>query len=152
MSDQLKDGKKSGRAGWFGPMARGAAAAGLALLLAGGLGASCAEDDFPTEREQPGGPTGPATLFDAGADAEESICPIEQPKLGGNCPPGAMQNLSRCTFVIGVCQHQGSSYDITVDYCCSEGALWDLCGTNTTPCDREVDASVDPPPATDGGT
>jgi hypothetical protein len=143
MTDQLRVG--------FRRLGRGALAAWLlAVFLASGLAGSCAEDNFPTEREQPGGPTGPSSLIDAGGDAEESICPAEVPKIGQNCPAGSMENLSRCTFVIGACMSQGSTYDITVDYCCAQGGVWENCGTNTTPCDREEpDAAVSPPG--DGG-
>jgi hypothetical protein len=152
MTDQLRDGLvRSQPPGGRGRLARALAAGALLVLLSGGLGVSCAEDDFPTEREGPGGPMVPTSLIDAGGDAEESLCPAELPKLGSSCPAGSMENLSRCTFVVGVCQSQNSTYDVTVDYCCAQGRLWDLCGTNTTPCDREPDASVTSTSDPDGG-
>ncbi len=124
---------------------RGCQVAGAALLvLVAGLSSpSCANDDFTVDRTMRPAP-GPNPFVDAGADAEESYCPAQVPKIGENCPSD-MENLIRCSFVVGVCEYQASSYDITVDYCCSRGTVWDTCGTNTTPCDRDPDAAAPDP-------
>jgi hypothetical protein len=121
----------------------------LAIVLLAALGAgSCTGEDFIEERQQP--QPGPGR-FDAGAgvDAELTLCPASPPKVGERCPSSEETQL-RCTFPIDVCEWQGSSYDITVDYCCQRGVVWDSCGTNTTPCDRELDAGPSPPAADAG--
>jgi hypothetical protein len=118
----------------------------LGLGLAAGLAGSCTED--PIIDERPRNPNNPGGLvFDGGTDSEVSLCPESQPRVGENCPSSEESQL-RCTYVVGTCQFGGTSYDITLDYCCQRGVHWESCGTNNTPCDNQpgVDAPAAPPP------
>jgi hypothetical protein len=152
MSDQPSGVRlKSGKAGrWGMRRASGLLVLWSLFLLSGLAGLSCAEDDFIEER--PRNPF-PGALVDGGlGDAEEELCPAIPPKPGENCTT-SMENQIRCSFVVGTCNHASGIYDITVDYCCARGTVWDTCGTNTTPCDREaVDAATAPPVTPDAGS
>ncbi len=120
---------------------------GLLLLLAVGAGA-CSDDQFTEERPNPGAPG--TVVLDAGGDAEISLCPAE-PKVGENCPSDEESQL-RCTYIVGTCNFAGSTYDITLDYCCQRGVQWESCGTNTTPCDQQPpDAATASVPVPDAG-
>ena len=155
MSDQpsgacLGSGK-SGQNRWGMRRASGLLVLCSLFLLGGLTGMSCGEDDFIDER--PRNPL-PGALTDGGlgGDAEEALCPAIPPKTGENCTT-SMENQIRCPFVVGTCNHASGIYDVTVDYCCARGTVWDTCGTNTTPCDREaVDAAPDPAPTPDAGS
>jgi hypothetical protein len=117
----------------FGWLPRALVAGGLLL---GGLFGACSDD--PVVEDRPRGPNNPGGLVvDGGADVEGSLCPPSEPKVGENCPSDEESQL-RCTFIVGTCQFGGSNYDITLDYCCQRGVHWESCGTNSTPCDREV--------------
>jgi hypothetical protein len=125
--------------------------AGVWLGLMGALLVSaCADDDLIDERQR--NTVGSGGLFDAGlGDSEGASCPESPPKSGENCP-FSEENQTRCTFTVGVCESEGQSYDLTVDYCCSRGTVWDTCGANTTPCDNPPPPpDPPPPPAPDAG-
>jgi len=116
----------------------------VGLMLSGLFGA-CTDD--PAIEDRPRNPNNPGGLvLDGGGDAEGSLCPASEPKVGENCPSTEESQL-RCTFTVGTCEFAGANYDITVDYCCQRGVHWEACGTNSTPCDREpvVDAPAASP-------
>jgi hypothetical protein len=112
-----------------------------AIVFALAMALACGDDDSDN-----GGMTrrdgGPLLTPDAADDSVVSPCPSSVPRIGENCTEVKEAN-TRCSFVIDVCSYNGSSYDKTVDFCCSPGSNWDQCGTGETPCDRagaEADA------------
>jgi hypothetical protein len=117
------------------------------LLMALAAVGACGDDNFTEERRNPNAPG--SVITDGGAaDVEGTLCPESEPKVGENCPSDEESQL-RCTYKVGVCTFAGSSYDITLDYCCQRGVNWDPCGTNSTPCDQQPDASTASTPVPD---
>ena len=87
-----------------------------------------------------------------GSDAEESLCPAIPPKVGENCPSTMENQIALPVHRRHLRARQGCTYDITLDYCCARGTVWETCGTNTTPCDRDaVDGGAGPAATPDAG-
>jgi hypothetical protein len=138
----MNDQPERVRTGWMFRMT-GAAALAMLFLTSGLAGVSCSDDDFIDQR--PRNQAGGFVDGGAGGDAEESLCPPSPPRVGENCTT-SMENAISCTFVVDTCVHPTGTFDITIDYCCARGTVWEACATNTTPCDRD-DAAAPPPPA-----